>query len=231
MSEVLSIGRDSETIRERIAPPPRDSRTSIHSVACRVFDILIALGVLLFTLPLLIGVAIAVKLSDHGPVLFGHHRIGAGGRIFRCWKFRSMVVDADARLAALLQADPAAEREWARDHKLRRDPRITRLGEFLRRSSLDELPQLFNVLAGEMSIVGPRPIVAAEAPKYGARLQSYYRVRPGITGLWQVSGRNDTSYRRRVALDAVYARNKTLALDVKILLLTIPAVLLAKGSY
>ena len=198
---------------------------------CRAFDIFVALAVILFTAPLLIVIALGVKLHDGGPALFGHERIGRGGRMFRCMKFRSMVVDADARLAALLAADPQARAEWARDFKLKRDPRITPLGDFLRRSSLDELPQLFNVLRGDMSIVGPRPIVRSEAARYGARFESYCAVRPGITGLWQVSGRNDVSYRRRVAMDAVYARSKCLSWDVKILLLTVPAVFLAKGSY
>jgi exopolysaccharide production protein ExoY len=141
-----------------------------------------------------------------------------------------MVVDADERLAAVLAASPEARREWERDHKLREDPRITPFGAFLRRSSLDELPQLFNVLRGEMSIVGPRPIVAKEVIRYGARLAWYCHVRPGITGLWQVSGRNDVAYRRRVAMDILYARNKTVWLDIKILFLTIPAVLTAKGA-
>lgn len=199
--------------------------------ACRAFDVVIAALALLFAAPLLVVVAIAVKMADGGPALFGHERIGAGGRTFRCLKFRSMVVDADVRLARLLEADPAARSEWMRDHKLRRDPRITAIGEFLRKSSLDELPQLFNVLRGEMSIVGPRPIVAAEAPRYGDRFAWYCRVRPGITGLWQVSGRNNTTYRRRVAMDTVYARNKSLWWDAKIVFLTVPAVLFARGSY
>ena len=198
---------------------------------CRAFDIVVALAVILFTAPLLIIIALGVKLHDGGPALFGHERIGMGGRTFRCLKFRSMVVDAEARLAALLAADPQARADWAKDFKLRRDPRITPLGDFLRRSSLDELPQLFNVLRGDMSIVGPRPIVRSEAVRYGARFESYCAVRPGITGLWQVSGRSDTTYRRRVAMDAVYARSKCLSWDVKILLLTVPAVFLARGSY
>ncbi len=198
---------------------------------CRIFDIVVALAVILFTAPLLIAIALGVKLHDGGPALFGHQRIGLGGRTFRCFKFRSMVVDAEAKLAALLTSDPQARAEWELDFKLRQDPRITPLGDFLRRSSLDELPQLFNVLLGDMSIVGPRPIVKSEVERYGARIESYHAVRPGITGLWQVSGRNDVSYRRRVAMDAVYARGKCLSWDVKILLLTVPAVFLAKGSY
>jgi Undecaprenyl-phosphate galactose phosphotransferase WbaP len=197
----------------------------------RVLDIVVALTVLLFTAPLMVGLAFAVRAQDGGPAVFGHTRLGRGGRTFRCYKFRSMVVDADARLQALLAIDPEARREWEVDHKLRNDPRITAVGNFLRKSSLDELPQLFNVLKGEMSIVGPRPIVSAEVRKYGCSFRQYCAVRPGITGLWQVSGRNNVPYHRRVALDRLYAKSKCLSVDVKILLLTVPAVLSRNGSY
>jgi exopolysaccharide production protein ExoY len=142
-----------------------------------------------------------------------------------------MVIDADARLKDLLERDPQARAEWEADHKLRNDPRITRIGHFLRKSSLDELPQFFNVLMGEMSLVGPRPIVADEIVKYGRYFANYCRVRPGITGLWQISGRNDVSYRRRVAMDIAYVRSKSLALDMSILLLTVPRVVARRGSY
>jgi exopolysaccharide production protein ExoY len=170
-------------------------------------------------------------VQDGGPVVFAHRRIGRDGRHFRCLKFRSMAVDAEERLAELLARDPQARDEWERDHKLRNDPRVTKLGAFLRKSSLDELPQLVNVLKGEMSLVGPRPIVDAEAPKYGRRFRHYCAVKPGITGLWQVSGRNDTSYRARVAMDCVYAARRNALLDARIMLATIPAVLLSRGSY
>ena len=230
MTEAVVVdggGHVSTTGAVRRTPSPmRD-----FSGACRAFDIIIALLAIAFTAPLLIAVAAGVFLTDGASPVFAHKRIGRGGRVFRCLKFRSMVVDAEARMAALLASDPVARCDWERDRKLRRDPRITRVGDFLRRSSLDELPQLFNVLAGEMSIVGPRPIVSDEVARYGARFATYCRVRPGITGLWQVSGRNDTTYRRRVALDTVYARNKCLTLDVKIVMMTIPAVLFARGSY
>jgi exopolysaccharide production protein ExoY len=142
-----------------------------------------------------------------------------------------MVVDADARLAALLEHDHAARFEWQRDHKLRNDPRITRFGAFLRRSSVDELPQLFNVVMGDMNLVGPRPIVFAEVARYGRYFDTYCQIRPGITGLWQISGRNDLSYRRRVALDVTYARAKSIKLDCFILIATVPKVFLAHGSY
>ena len=197
----------------------------------RVLDIAIALAMLVFTAPLLVAIAVTIRLQDNGPALFAHRRIGRGGRSFECLKFRSMVPDAEARLRTLLETDPRARREWEADHKLRRDPRLTAIGPFLRKSSLDELPQLFNVLRGEMSIVGPRPIVQAEVVRYGAAFRHYCSVRPGITGLWQVSGRNNVSYRRRVALDRLYARSKNLSTDLKILALTVPAVLSRNGSY
>ena len=199
--------------------------------AIRLLDVTIALCVIIFALPLLVMIALSVMAQDRGPAVFAHERIGRDGRTFRCLKFRSMVRDAEQRLNDLLERDPQARAEWARDHKLRRDPRITRVGDFLRKSSLDELPQLFNVLRGEMSIVGPRPIVAAEVARYGRHFDKYCAVKPGITGLWQVSGRNDVSYRRRVAMDCIYARRKSLAWDIKLLFLTVPAVLFASGSY
>jgi lipopolysaccharide/colanic/teichoic acid biosynthesis glycosyltransferase len=186
---------------------------------------------LLFFLPLMILVALAIWCQDRGPVFFAHRRIGRDGRKFSCLKFRSMAIDAEERLQALLEGDPLARAEWERDHKLRDDPRVTRLGLFLRKSSLDELPQLINVIRGEMDLVGPRPIVDGEVPKYGARFKHYCAVNPGITGLWQVSGRNDASYRSRVAMDCVYAKSKSLPLDLWILVATVPAVLLRKGSY
>ena len=197
----------------------------------RVLDVLIAGGVLVFLAPIMLVVCLLVKLQDGGPVLFSHRRIGMDGRPFGCLKFRSMVLDSEARLQALLASDPAAREDWARDHKLKRDPRVTAIGRFLRKSSLDELPQLINVLRGEMSVVGPRPIVEAEISRYGRRFASYCGVRPGITGLWQISGRNDTSYRRRIALDHVYAQRLSLRLYLHVLLLTLPAVFLQKGSY
>lgn len=207
-----------------VAPRPGE-------LVSRALDISIALAALIFILPLMLTIAIAVKLSDGGPVLFSHRRIGRDGRVFGCLKFRTMVVDAEARLNALLASDEAARREWALDHKLRNDPRITPFGQFLRRSSLDELPQLLNVLRGQMSIVGPRPIVQGEVARYGRRFASYCAVRPGITGLWQVSGRNDVSYRRRVACDVIYARRRSVSRDVFIILWTVPAVLKGQGSY
>ncbi|MET0269482.1 MAG: sugar transferase [Sphingomonas sp.] len=197
----------------------------------RVLDVTVSLLGILFLAPLMVLIMAVIFMTDFGPVVYGHVRIGRGGRSFRCLKFRSMVTDSDARLRALLERDETARREWEQDHKLRNDPRITRIGSFLRRSSLDELPQLFNVLRGEMSLVGPRPIVAAEQARYGRYMTAYCTVRPGITGLWQVSGRNDVSYRRRVAMDVTYARSQNFWMNVRILALTVPCVLKQRGSY
>lgn len=206
-------------------------KIGVLAILVRALDVVIALLTLVFVLPLMAVIALAIFLQDGGPVLFSHRRVGRGGKPFFCYKFRSMAVDAEARLAELLKRDPVAREEWARDHKLRDDPRVTPLGAFLRRSSLDELPQLFNVLLGTMSLVGPRPIVDAEISRYGKRFCHYCAVKPGITGLWQVSGRNDVSYRTRVALDCLYAKSRSPALYLWIVVVTIPAVLSRKGSY
>jgi len=197
----------------------------------RLLDVLLAAAALVFIAPLMVLLAVAIKIQDGGPILFAHTRLGRGGRAFRCWKFRSMVVDAEERLFALLARDETARAEWAADHKLRRDPRVTPLGAFMRVSSLDELPQLLNVLAGHMSLVGPRPIVTAEVARYGRWYRHYCAVRPGITGLWQVSGRNDVDYRRRVAMDVLFARSAGIGLYLWVLAATVPAVVWRKGSY
>ena len=197
----------------------------------QIADRILASLLLLFFLPLMLAVALLVAVTDRGPVIFGHVRVGRNGRPFRCLKFRSMVVDAEAKLQALLASDPALQAAWDRDHKLPRDPRITSVGRFLRASSLDELPQLINVLKGEMSLVGPRPISSSEVPRYGRYIVDYYQTTPGLTGLWQISGRNDVSYRRRVALDVAFSRSQSLSLYLRILVMTVPAVLLARGSY
>jgi exopolysaccharide production protein ExoY len=225
MSEIVYANEVLGGTRQRLR------KISFDEAATDAMNALIALLALVFLAPVMLGVALAVFLQDGGPVLFAHRRIGRNGRYFHCLKFRSMAIDAEQRLAELLASDPAAREEWARDHKLRDDPRVTKLGAFLRKSSLDELPQLFNVLKGEMSLVGPRPIVDAEVAKYGRRFASYCAVKPGITGLWQVSGRNDTTYRTRVALDCVYAKRRNLFMDSFIILATVPAVLTRRGSY
>lgn len=197
----------------------------------RIIDALgSALGFLLFWW-VFAGIALAIRLSSPGPAFYGQRRIGRDGRAFTAWKFRSMVRDADALLNGYLERHPELRAEWERDHKLKDDPRVTWIGSLLRRTSLDELPQLWNVLNGEMSLVGPRPIVADEIPKYGDRFGLYQKVRPGMSGLWQVSGRNDTTYAERVALDCYYTRNWSVWLDLVILARTLRVVLLGKGAY
>jgi exopolysaccharide production protein ExoY len=196
----------------------------------RAFDFVASALGLLFVAPLLATLMLLVWLQDGGPALYGQVRIGVGGRKFRCLKLRSMMVDADAALERHLATDPEAAREWAETRKLRNDPRITRLGRFLRRSSLDELPQLFNVLRGEMSLVGPRPVVADELERYGLARLHYLRSRPGITGLWQISGRSDTTYERRIELDREYSLRWSLLGDFQILVRTLPAILSQKGA-
>lgn len=195
----------------------------------RALDVGVAALVFLLVLPVFVLLCLAIWAHDGGRPVFVHRRIGRGGKLFPCLKLRTMVVDSEQRLQELLQSDPAAAFEWHVSQKLRNDPRITPLGAFLRKSSLDELPQLLNVIVGHMSLVGPRPIVAAEAKRYGRYFKFYCAVRPGITGLWQVSGRNDVSYRRRVAIDTVYARSRSVAMDLAILTRTVPAVLTSRG--
>lgn len=197
----------------------------------RAIDIVGASLILLIALPFLCLLACLLAFDSPGPLFFIQRRIGRGGREFSCIKFRTMCKNADAALQQHLSNSSAARLEWARDQKLRADPRITRLGALVRKFSLDEFPQLINIIKGEMSLVGPRPIVASEISRYGGYFNAYCAVRPGLTGLWQVSGRNNVSYRRRVSIDCYYVRNKSVLLDMAILLRTGPAVLWAKGSY
>lgn len=209
--------------------PPAPGRPGFD--ATRALDIVFSLLAIIFFAPIMALIWMAIRLQDGGPALFRQKRIGFGGQDFACLKFRTMVVGAEEKLKALLEADPSARLEWARDQKLRNDPRITWLGAFLRKSSLDELPQLFNVLRGEMSLVGPRPIIFAEVTRYGRSFRHYCAVRPGVTGIWQISGRNDVSYSRRVAMDITYARRRCVGLYMRILMATVPAVILRNGSY
>ena len=196
----------------------------------RLFDLLVAMVLLCLLSPLLAWLTLQIR-RDGGPAVFAHTRVGLNGRSFRCLKFRSMVVDADQRLAELLADAPAMQAEWARDRKLRNDPRLNHVGDFLRRTSLDELPQLLNVIKGEMSLVGPRPVVSDELEKYGDDTDYYLMVRPGITGLWQVSGRNDVGYEKRVYLDTWYVKNWSLWYDIAILFKTVRVVLRREGAY
>lgn len=195
----------------------------------RLFDTALALLLLPIIAPVIALLWLLVR-RDGGPGFFGHTRLGQNGRPFKCWKLRSMVVDAQSALDQHLADNPDAAAEWSRDFKLRNDPRITRIGNFLRRSSLDELPQIFNVLKGEMSFVGPRPVIKDEVAQYGDKWARCFALRPGITGLWQISGRNETSYDARVALDMEYARRCSLRLDMKIIVLTGLSVLRMTGK-
>lgn len=199
-------------------------------VGKRAFDVVLASLSLLAFAPLILGLALVVFASDRSNPFFSHTRVGKDGRRFGCLKLRSMVVGAEAKLAALLKSDPVAAAEWAETQKLENDPRVTGFGRFLRRSSLDELPQLLNVLKGEMSLVGPRPVTEDEIKRYGASAVSYMRVRPGLTGMWQTMGRNDLSYADRVQLDVDYERSLGFLLDIKIIVMTAFAILRATGK-
>jgi Undecaprenyl-phosphate galactose phosphotransferase WbaP len=192
--------------------------------------VLVIIGGIL-CLPLIATIVLLIKLTSPGPATYAQKRIGKGGRPFWAWKFRTMVVNADELLQQYLDRDPELRAEWERDHKLKNDPRVTAVGYWLRKTSLDELPQLWNVLRGEMSLVGPRPIVAAEIPKYGDWMELYEQATPGITGLWQISGRNNTTYDMRIALDSRYVLNWSPWLDLYILARTIKVVLRREGAY
>jgi Undecaprenyl-phosphate galactose phosphotransferase WbaP len=220
-ANMLDVGLDVEPVR-RVA--------RWHDVAKRGIDIVLTIAMLIFFAPLMVLIALIVR-HDGGPAFFRHERIGRGGVPFKCIKYRTMRTDAQELLTQLLARDPAAAREWQRDFKLRNDIRITPIGRILRRTSLDELPQLFNVLKGEMSLVGPRPIVAEEVPRYGKLIDYYYLCRPGLTGLWQVAGRNDTGYTRRIAFDTQYVQQFSLWGDFIILAKTVVVILSQRGAY
>jgi exopolysaccharide production protein ExoY len=217
-------------VRSRVQFASVGSGNPVGQTHKRLIDIVLAVcGIVLFA-PLLVICYLATVISSPGPALFRHRRIGFNGKPFECLKFRTMATDAPERLRQLLEQDPAAAEEWATTQKLRNDPRITAIGAVLRKSSLDELPQLFNVLRGDMSMVGPRPVTEAELDRYSTAVGAYLACRPGITGLWQVSGRSTTTYMKRVACDTFYAQNWSLALDAKIVIVTIPALLFTEGG-
>jgi exopolysaccharide production protein ExoY len=197
----------------------------------RGFDIVAALVAIILLLPLVCLIALAIKLWDRGPVFYRHQRVGLNGASFDCLKFRSMVMNGDEVLSRHLAGNSEAAREWEETQKLKRDPRITPLGANMRKTSLDELPQLLNILKGEMSFVGPRPIVTAEVPKYGDCISHYLRARPGLTGPWQVSGRNDVTYAARVALDRAYVDEWSFRRDLVIIAKTVRVVMSAHGCY
>lgn len=196
----------------------------------RLFDIVVATAALIVLAPLILVVAVLIRLQDGGKAMFAHSRYGLNGRTFQCYKLRSMSEDAGERLEKLLASDPDIRREWQNTQKLKNDPRITPLGKFLRKSSIDELPQLWNVIKGDMSIVGPRPIVKNEIQKYGDSYRFYTAVRPGLTGLWQVEGRTETTYQERVEMDVKYVQTRSFWKDVWIVLKTVPAVIASRGA-
>jgi exopolysaccharide production protein ExoY len=197
----------------------------------RTLDLAVALSAAVLLLPLFVMIAVLIKLYDGGPVFYRHRRIGMKSKPFLCVKFRTMAVNGDGQLRKHLDASPTAALEWAQTRKLKVDPRITAVGAVLRRMSIDELPQVINIVRGEMSVVGPRPIAGDEVTMYGKDAEYYFRARPGLTGAWQVSGRNDVSYSQRVALDRDYVQNWSLWHDIMIIAKTVPAVVWAKGSY
>ncbi len=198
----------------------------------RVFDLISVVVILALFGWLMLIIALLVRISGGKGVLYGHTRVGRNGKPFKCLKFRSMVSNSDEVLRNLLASDPDARAEWDRDFKLKDDPRITRIGRFIRKTSLDELPQLWNVVKGEMSIVGPRPVVQAEFEQYygGARAH-YLSVPPGLTGLWQVSGRNDLGYEQRVELDRQYVDNSNVFYDFVIVMRTVKVMIVRRGAY
>lgn len=198
----------------------------------RIFDIGFSLFALILCLPLFVLIAIGIVLSSRGNIVFSQERIGRGGKKFHCYKFRSMYSDAEKRLTHLLASDHNLRSEWEKHHKLKNDPRITPFGRFLRKTSLDELPQFFNVLKGDLSVVGPRPVVENElVSHYGPKASKILSIRPGVTGIWQVSGRNDLSYSRRIEMDEKYVDTHSLLLDLSLIIKTIPRMIFSKGAY
>jgi len=202
-----------------------------YRVVKRLLDVFLVLLFSPILLPVIAAIGAAIRLGSPGPVFFSHRRISRHGAFFSMWKFRTMVTNSQQILEDYLEAHPEARAEWRKTHKLKNDPRVTPIGNFLRRTSLDELPQLWNVLTGSMSLVGPRPIVAAEVEKYGPYFADYCLVKPGVTGLWQISGRSQTTYPERVQLDCRYANNWSLIGDVRILFKTFTSVVNQDGAY
>lgn len=202
-----------------------------NRLAKRVFDLVATIGGGLLILPILLVLAVLVGIDNKGHIIFAHRRVGQNGKLFPCYKFQSMVPDAQERLKEYLAKNPEARKEWEESFKLTNDPRVTKLGAFLRKTSLDELPQIWNVLMGDMSLVGPRPIVTKEIERYGDYIREYYMVPPGITGMWQVNGRSDTTYEERVAMDTWYVRNWTVWIDLVYLFKTVKTVFTGKGAY
>lgn len=228
-------GERVETMTRRtnqhVEPIARVGLTRVERGLKRLFDLLVASIITVLFSPLIVMVAIAVRWTNGPGIIYSHARVGREGREFPCYKFRSMVHDADARLRELLARDPVARAEWERDHKLKDDPRVTAVGRLIRKTSLDELPQLWNVFRGDMSVVGPRPVIEAELERYGEARAHYLSVRPGLTGPWQVSGRNDIGYAERVEMDAQYVQNWNLFQDALIVFKTATVMVAKRGAY
>lgn len=217
-----------------------ENQTSILTLGCDVkhlpikrgFDILFSFCALVFCLPLFIILIILIRLTSKGQAIYSQKRIGRGGKPFLCYKFRSMYQDADARLKELLDSCPELRKEWSETRKLKKDPRVTRVGAFLRKTSFDELPQFWNVLKGDISVVGPRPVVEEEVINcLGKKASKILSVRPGLTCIWQVSGRSDTSYIKRIQLDEEYIDNRSFIFDLKLIAKTLPSMIFSKGAY
>lgn len=203
-----------------------------HRPLKRAFDIIFSLVLLFFLLPLMLIIALIVKLTSHGPMFFSHNRVGRGGRLFKCYKFRTMYEDAEERQSQLIASCETLRDEWKYQRKFKRDPRITFIGKFLRKTSLDELPQFWNVLKGDLSVVGPRPVVVEEVVEYfGKKAEKILSIRPGITGLWQVSGRSDLCYTKRMQYDEQYVDENSMILDLKLIFKTLPVVIFSQGAY
>ena len=196
-----------------------------------MLDIFVILVASPIVVPVFLLLCILTKLTSKGPIFYGHPRIGKNGKPFKCWKFRSMCVNSQEILKEILETNPQMRAEWEKDHKFLNDPRVTKFGKFLRKSSLDELPQLINILLGQMSIIGPRPVTEEELIKYGDLKDYVLSVSPGLSGMWQVSGRSDTGYEERITLDSFYIQNWSIWLDIWILIKTIWVVLKRKGAY
>jgi exopolysaccharide production protein ExoY len=227
MDSLVNVNRaDPEVLFVTVTAP-----SPIGLTSKRVIDVVLALSAIVLLAPFLFFCFVATAYSSPGPVLFRHRRIGFNGKPFDCLKFRTMAADAPERLRRHLETDAAAAAEWLANQKLRNDPRVTAIGSILRKSSLDELPQLFNVIKGDMSIVGPRPVTEEELTRYSDAIGAYFACRPGITGLWQVSGRSTTTFNRRVVLDNFYASHWSMSLDAKIMIATIPAVCFSDTAY
>jgi exopolysaccharide production protein ExoY len=232
-STTIRLQSDVEIEAARLNPRLPVEQIEFHVsyvLGKRIVDIVGALMLAAVFSPLLLVVTL-LQYGDGESILFRHIRIGRNGRAFKVYKFRTMIPNADQALRELIANNPELRQEWLRDHKLKNDPRVTLIGKFLRKTSLDELPQLWNVLRGEMSLVGPRPVVRAELRKYGRAARYYLAVKPGITGIWQISGRNDTNYRRRVAMDRYYTSVASLGTDLVVLAKTVDVVLRRRGAY